>query len=293
MPGLKFLSDCLPGRDPIRPIKNQVSRATRTVANARLATSDCARKQLTSPCPSPSVSDIPTLTRSAPLTIADGACVLAPSPEAALTAHSRRPKLMFLLSRNRPSSFIVAASASACASSASCSVASKSRRRASRAATVSALPAQELAQVAEGGVGGVLAIFGVAGGLAAVSALSAARIEQRVDEAIAKAESYGIDLTDLYYDFDVPGDQYPFGDGEDWMPASWKPPKTGDSKYLPTKMLGQIQIRTNQYEAIEKCKAAGIDIEDLCVPFEGYEGEFDTNAKRLIEMRKRLEAAGK
>jgi hypothetical protein len=114
-----------------------------------------------------------------------------------------------------------------------------------------------------------------------------------VDDAIAKAESYGIDLTDLYYDFDVPGDQYPFGDGEDWMPASWKPPKTGDSKYLPTKMLGQIQIRTNQYEAIEKCKAAGIDIEDLCVPFEGYEGEFDTNAKRLIEMRKRLEAAGK
>jgi hypothetical protein len=241
------------------------------------------------------VSDAPTLTRSAPLTIADGACVLAPSPEAALKAHSRRPKLIFLLSRNRPSSssFIVAASASACASSASCSVASKSRRRASRAATVSALPAQELAQVAEGGVGGVLAIFGVAGGLAAVSALSAARIEQRVDEAIAKAESYGIDLTDLYYDFDVPGDQYPFGDGEDWMPASWKPPKTGDSKYLPTKMLGQIQIRTNQYEAIEKCKAAGIDIEDLCVPFEGYEGEFDTNAKRLIEMRKRLEAAGK
>ena len=93
-----------------------------------------------------------------------------------------------------------------------------------------------------------------AGGLAAVSALSTARIEQRVDDAIAKAESYGIDLTDLYYDFDVPGDQYPFGDGEDWMPASWKPPKTGDSKYLPTKMLGQIQIRTNQYEAIEKCK---------------------------------------
>lgn len=139
----------------------------------------------------------------------------------------------------------------------------------------------------------MVAIFGVAGGLAAISALSSARIDSRVDEAIKKAESYGIDLTDLYYDFDVPGDQYPFGDGEDWMPASWKPPKTGDSKYLPTKMLGQIQIRTNQFEAIEKCKAAGIDVEDLCVPFEGYDGEFDTNAKRLIEMRKRLETAGK
>ena len=50
--------------------------------------------------------------------------------------------------------------------------------------------------MAEGGVGGVVAIFGVAGGLAAVSALSTARIEQRVDDAIAKAESYGIDLTD-------------------------------------------------------------------------------------------------
>lgn len=51
------------------------------------------------------------------------------------------------------------------------------------------------------------------------------------------------------------GDQYPFGDGEDWMPKSWKPPKIGDSKYLPTKMLGQIQIRTNQYEAIQQCNA--------------------------------------
>ena len=102
---------------------------------------------------------------------------------------------------------------------------------------------------------------------------------------------YGIDLTDLYYDFDVPGDQYPFGDGEDWVPASWKPPKTGDSKYLPTKMLGQIQIRLNQYEAIKECEAAGVEIGDLCVPFEDYDGEYDTNAKRLIEMRRRLEAA--
>lgn len=35
----------------------------------------------------------------------------------------------------------------------------------------------------------------------------------------------------------------------------------------------------------------GIDVSDLCVPFEDYEGEYNTNAKRLIEMRKRLEAA--
>ena len=137
----------------------------------------------------------------------------------------------------------------------------------------------------------VAALFAVSGGLAAVAGLSSARIDQRVQEAIAKAEGYGIDLSDLYYDFDVPGDQYPFGDGEDWMPNSWKPPKTGDMKYLPTKMLGQIQIRTNQYEAIKQCEAKGIDIGDLCVPFEDYEGEFDTNAKRLIEMRRRLDAA--
>ena len=75
------------------------------------------------------------------------------------------------------------------------------------------------------------------------------------------------------------------------MPKSWKPPKTGDSKYLPSKMLGQIQIRTNQYECIQQCEAKGIDISDLCVPFEDYEGEFDTNAKRLMEMKRRLEAA--
>ena len=139
------------------------------------------------------------------------------------------------------------------------------------------------------GTQGAVAFLGVVGGIAAVSKLSAMRIEQRVDEAIKKAEGYGIDLTDLYYDFDVPGDQYPFGDGEEWMPKSWKPPKTGDSKYL-TKMLGQIQIRLNQYEVIKECETKGVEIGDLCVPFEDYEGEFDTNAKRLIEMRRRLEA---
>ena len=140
------------------------------------------------------------------------------------------------------------------------------------------------------GTQGAVAFLGVVGGIAAVSKLSAMRIEQRVDEAIKKAEGYGIDPTDLYYDFDVPGDQYPFGDGEEWMPKSWKPPKTGDSKYLPTKMLGQIQIRLNQYEVIKECETKGVEIGDLCVPFEDYEGEFDTNAKRLIEMRRRLEA---
>lgn len=149
--------------------------------------------------------------------------------------------------------------------------------------------AGEIAQVAE--AGNAVAILGVAGALAAVSSLSTLRINSRVDDAIKKAEGYGIELSDLYYDFDVPGDQYPFGDGEDWMPQSWKPPKTGDAKYLPAKMLGQIQIRTNQYEVIQECNAKGVDIADLCVPFEDYDGEFDTNAKRLIEMRKRLEAS--
>jgi hypothetical protein len=151
--------------------------------------------------------------------------------------------------------------------------------------------ASEVVQQVAVGAGGAAAFLGVVGGVAAISVLSAARIEQRVDDATKKAEGYGIDLTDLYYDFDVPGDQYPFGDGEDWMPQSWKPPKTGDSKYLPTKMLGQIQIRLNQYEAIKECEAAGVEIGDLCVPFEDYDGDYDTNAKRLIEMRRRLEAA--
>lgn len=146
-----------------------------------------------------------------------------------------------------------------------------------------------MAQVAAANT--VVPLLAVVGGIAAVSKLSAMRIEARVEEAIEKAKEYGIDISDMYYDFDVPGDQYPFGDGEDWMPASWKPPKTGDSKYLPTKMLGQIQIRINQFELIQVCEQKGIDIADLCVPFEGYEGEFDTNAKRLIEMKKRLEAA--
>ena len=63
----------------------------------------------------------------------------------------------------------------------------------------------ELAQVAElASASSVLTLGGVVGGLAAISKLSSMRIDSRVDEAIAKAESYGIDLTDLYYDFDVP-----------------------------------------------------------------------------------------
>lgn len=154
--------------------------------------------------------------------------------------------------------------------------------------------AGELAQLAAfslDSTSSVLAFGGVVGGLAAVSSLSAARIESRVVEATEKAEGNGIDLTDLYYDFDLPGDQYPFGDGEEWMPQSWKPPKIGDAKYLPTKMLGQIQIRNNQYDAIQLCNTKGVEIGDLCVPFEDYEGEYDTNAKRLLEMRKRLEGA--
>ena len=83
----------------------------------------------------------------------------------------------------------------------------------------------ELGQIADGASGAV-AFLAVAAGAAGVSFASSAALEKRVEEAIAKAESYGIDLTDLYYDFDVPGDQYPFGDGEEWMPKSWKPPKS-------------------------------------------------------------------
>jgi hypothetical protein len=61
----------------------------------------------------------------------------------------------------------------------------------------------EIAQVAAS-ASSVLSLGAVVGGLAAISKLSAMRIEARVDEAIKKAESYGIDLSDLYYDFDVP-----------------------------------------------------------------------------------------
>ena len=76
--------------------------------------------------------------------------------------------------------------------------------------------------------------------------------------------------------------------GMDFLPKSWKPPKIGDAKYLPTKMLGQISLRNRQYEVLQQCKAAGVDVDDLCVSFEGYEGEFDTNQKRYNEMRRRL-----
>lgn len=63
----------------------------------------------------------------------------------------------------------------------------------------------ELAQVAAvASATSVLTLGGVIAGLAAVSKLSAMRIESRVEEATKKADSYGIDLTDLYYDFDVP-----------------------------------------------------------------------------------------
>ena len=40
-----------------------------------------------------------------------------------------------------------------------------------------------------------------------------------------------------------------------------------------------------------ECTAKAVDVADLCVPFEGYEGEFGTNAKRLTEIKRRLEAA--
>ena len=61
-----------------------------------------------------------------------------------------------------------------------------------------------------------VALSGVAVGATVVSQKL---IEQRLDSEIAKAKANGIDLEDLYYDFDLPGDAYPFGDAEgmDWV----------------------------------------------------------------------------
>ena len=46
-----------------------------------------------------------------------------------------------------------------------------------------------------------------------VGKLTEMRLDQRVNFEVDRAEKLGIDITDLYYDFDLPGDQYPFGDG--------------------------------------------------------------------------------
>ena len=61
---------------------------------------------------------------------------------------------------------------------------------------------------------GVTAFFGLTFLALGASTLADKQIEGRVEEETKKAEGYGIDLSDLYYDIDVPGDQYPFGDAE-------------------------------------------------------------------------------
>jgi len=146
----------------------------------------------------------------------------------------------------------------------------------------------EVAQVAAGG--GMTAFFALAGVAAAATAGATKRIEARMEEAMDVAKSKGIDLSDLYYDFDLPGDAYPFGDAEgmDWVPKDWKPPKKGDMKYLPSRMLGMVQVRISLYDLLQECEQKNIDVSDVCVPFEGYEGPFDTNQKRMMELRKRL-----
>jgi len=120
--------------------------------------------------------------------------------------------------------------------------------------------------------------------------LSQKAIEKRLDDEIALAKRNGIDLEDLYFDTDVPGDAYPFGDAEgmDWVPKDWKPPKKGDPRFLPNRMLGQVQVRNKMFDLQQQCKSKGIDVSDISVPFDQYEGEFDSNQKRMMEMRRRL-----
>ncbi len=135
-----------------------------------------------------------------------------------------------------------------------------------------------------------MAFFALSGVAVGATVVSQKLIEQRLDSQIAQAKANGIDLEDLYYDFDLPGDAYPFGDAEgmDWVPKDWKPPKKGDARFLPSRMLGQVQMRNKMYELAQECNTKGVDITDISVPFDVYEGEFDTNQKRMVEMRKRL-----
>ena len=74
-----------------------------------------------------------------------------------------------------------------------------------------------------------MAFFALSGVAVGATVVSQKLIEQRLDSQIAQAKANGIDLEDLYYDFDLPGDAYPFGDAEgmDWVPKDWKPPKKG------------------------------------------------------------------
>ena len=90
----------------------------------------------------------------------------------------------------------------------------------------------------------------------------------------------GIDTSDLYYDFDLPGDAYPFGDAEgmDWVPDDWKPPE-GDE--YPHQMLGPINYRINYTLTIE-AQEQGVDV-NVLIPFVTRMGtraiQYDSNQK--------------
>ena len=107
-----------------------------------------------------------------------------------------------------------------------------------------------------------------------------------------KCTKNGIDTSDLYYDFDLPGDAYPFGDAEgmDWVPDDWKPPKKGDPKFLPTRMLGQLTMRNQLYDVTIKAQEQGVDVSDVLIPFVDEDGnacdpKYDSNQKRYVEIR--------
>ena len=138
--------------------------------------------------------------------------------------------------------------------------------------------------------------FGALGTIAiSATKFSQIALEKRVEEQMDLCKKNGIDCEDLFYDFDLPGDAYPFGDAEgmDWLPKDWKPPKTGDAKFLPTRMLGQLQIRNQLYDITKKAEEKGVDVSDVLVPFfdedeNPCDEKFSTNQKRYMEIRKRL-----
>jgi hypothetical protein len=157
------------------------------------------------------------------------------------------------------------------------------RRASSSLATTSALPP------------GFVAFGGLSVFLVGATKASQMRLEQRVGEEMEKCTKNGIDTSDLYYDFDLPGDAYPFGDAEgmDWVPGDWKPPKKGDPKFLPTRMLGQLTMRNQLYDVTIKAQEQGVDVSDVLIPFVDEDGnacdpKYDSNQKRYVEIRKRL-----
>ena len=58
------------------------------------------------------------------------------------------------------------------------------------------------------------AFFALTGVAVGATVLSQKAIEKNLEREIALAKANGIELDDLYYDFDLPGDAYPFGDAE-------------------------------------------------------------------------------